>query len=271
MKRRFEVRSVDEQNRDKISLHPSEIIPLINVPNEIPSSLPFVPHFTTINETTKTTIEPSDHFLKSSNRNSSTDDLTQSVRSSLPTVNSTTVIGATKNGKIEDIDSNYSTMNSNNYDTNSFRFTDKFLYELRLKRRELRDKTKNIPIEQRIALSFYDHAQNRLRAQDIFDVHFELNDIDDIQENVFNENSQETIRKNIFNELDRQRTKQYNKQYRQLLFGRTLLIVFISLLAFMSITLVYVVIDLYDRAKYLDIAIPDNKFVSMIYDKTKDI
>ncbi|CAF4228743.1 unnamed protein product [Rotaria socialis] len=120
----------------------------------------------------------------------------------------------------------------------------------------------------RIALNRCQRNQNRLRAQDIFDVHFELDDDRDSQ--FLNEDLQEKIRSNIFNELDRQRMKKYYKEHRQLIFGRTLLMVFTSLIVFMSTTLVYVVIDLYDRAKYLDLNFPDNKFISMIYDQMAD-
>jgi hypothetical protein len=41
-----------------------------------------------------------------------------------------------------------------------------------------------------------------------------------------------------------------------------------SLIAFMSFTLIYVVLDLYDRAHYLDMKLPENEFIPMIYDKT---
>lgn len=73
---------------------------------------------------------------------------------------------------------------------------------------------------------------------------------------VFNEDTQEKIRNNIFDELDRQQMKQFHKtQHRQLVFGRALLMFITSILIFMGVTLVYVVIDLYDRATNLRIKI----------------
>ena len=73
-----------------------------------------------------------------------------------------------------------------------------------------------------------------------------------IQSNLFNEDTQEKIRNDIFNELDRQRKKQFHKQHRHLVLGRALLMFITSLLAFMSITLIYVVIHLLDKVKYFD-------------------
>ncbi|CAF1286623.1 unnamed protein product [Rotaria sp. Silwood1] len=271
MKHRFEVTSVDELNRDNKSFQPSEIIPLIDIQSEIPSSsssFPLVPSITTINETKTTPTRSYNSSLQQSKISSSAIDLHQDVdSSSLPIVHTNSNTNTNVNGKIEEIDSTYATTHSNNYDTNSFSLTNKFLYELRLKRRELREKTKNLSIEQRIALNRYQHNQNRKRAQDIFDVSFESSDNDDLKDNLFNQDLQEKIRNNIFNELDRQQMKQYYKQKRQLVLGRAMFMVFISLLTFMSFTLIYVVIDLYDRAQYLDTKLPDNKFISMIYDK----
>ncbi|CAF2948939.1 unnamed protein product [Rotaria sp. Silwood2] len=270
MKHRFEVTSVDELNRDNTSFQPSEIIPLINIKNEIPSSSSLlVPSFTTINETIKPSTRSYNSFLQQLKQSSSTTDLRQDVNSSfLPTMHTNNNRNVNVNGKIQEIDSAYSTTQSNNYDTPSLNLTNKFLYELRIKRRELREKTSHFSIEQRIALNRHEHNQNRKRAQDIFDINFELNDNDNLQDNLFNEDLQEKIRNNIFNELDRQRMKQIHKQHRQLILGRVMVMIYTSLLVFMSITLIYVVIDLYNRAQYFNTKLPDNQFLSMIYDKT---
>ncbi|CAF3483717.1 unnamed protein product [Rotaria sordida] len=272
IKHRFEVTSVDEFNRDNISFQPSEIIPLINIKNEIPSTLfPLVPSIITINETSKTSTRSDNNFLQQLKKSSSTTDLTQDIKStSLPIIHTNSSTNTNINSIVEDANATYSTIQSNSFDTNSPHLTNKFLQELRLKCRELRDKTKNLSIEQRIALNRHQNNQNRPRAQDIFAVNFELNYNDDLQDNLLNEDLQEKIRNNIFNELDHQRMKQYQKQYRQLVFGRAMLIVFISLLAIMSITLIYVVINLYSRVQYVDTKLPDDKFLPMIYDTTPD-
>ncbi|CAF1542679.1 unnamed protein product, partial [Rotaria sordida] len=52
---------------------------------------------------------------------------------------------------------------------------------------------------------------------------------------------------------------------------RSLLIFMTSLLALMSLILIYAVLDLYNRANHSDAKIPENKFVPMIYDKTTDL
>ena len=165
-------------------------------------------------------------------------------------------------------------MQSNVYETNSIRPTNKFLQELRSKRRELQEKSKNVSIDQRIAFHRRQHPRRIVRAQDIFAVHFELNDEDDYpipltEENLFTEESQEKIRNDIFAELNRQQIKQYYKQHRHLLFARALLLLMTALFAFMSFTLVYVVSDLYDRGRYLDTKLPENEYISMIYDQVK--
>ncbi|CAM4917833.1 unnamed protein product [Rotaria socialis] len=269
MKHRFEVTSVDELNRDKIKCQPSEKLPLINITDEIPQLPSSVPSFTTINERNQPSPSLFNRFLEDIKKTASLAILNQNLNPvSLPIAHYNSTTNGNLNSKVEEPDSNYSTIQSNVYDTNSLRLTNKFLYELRLKRRELRAKTHDLSIEQRIALNRCQRNQNRLRAQDIFDVHFELDDDRDSQ--FLNEDLQEKIRSNIFNELDRQRMKKYYKEHRQLIFGRTLLMVFTSLIVFMSTTLVYVVIDLYDRAKYLDLNFPDNKFISMIYDQMAD-
>ncbi|CAF2044474.1 unnamed protein product [Rotaria magnacalcarata] len=269
MKHRFEVTSVDELNCDKIQCQSSEKIPLINITDEIPQLPSSVPSFTTINEINQPSPSLFNRFLEDVKKTVSLAILNQNLNPvSSPIVHYNSTTNGNLNSKVEEPDSNYSTIQSNVSDTNSLRLTNRFLYELRLKRRELREKTHDLSIEQRIALHRCQRNQNRLRAQDIFDVHFELDDNHDDRDSQFlNEGLQEKIRSNIFNELDRQSMKKYYKEYRQLIFGRTLLMLFTSLIVFMSTALVYVVIDLYDRAKYLDIKFPDNKFISMIYDQ----
>jgi len=138
-------------------------------------------------------------------------------------------------------------------------------------------KSRNLNIDQRIELNRFQHGRVIKRAQDIFDVHFELNDDDDdnnnnnnMQYHLFNEDTQEKIRNNIFYELDRQRMRQFHKQHRQLILGRALLMFITSLLMFMGITLIYFVIHLYDRANYLDTKLDDNEFISMIYDENEE-
>lgn len=270
MKKRFEVTPVNEINRDKKPVHPSEIIPLINVSNEIPSSHSSHPLFTTINETTQPSTYLYNRFLIELKKHLSPTAIIQNlIPPSQSSIHSNNNANENLNNKIDETDSNYSTIQSTVNDTNSLRVTDKFLYELRLKRRELNEKTKGLPIEQRIALNRYQNYPRRMRAQDIFDIHFELEDDDKDNNQFLNQDLQETIRNNIFDELDHQRFKKYYKQYRQLIFGRILLMIFTCVFLFMSITLVYVVGDLYDRAKYLDLNLPDNKFLPMSYDKTE--
>lgn len=151
------------------------------------------------------------------------------------------------------------------------RTTNKFLEELRLKRQELIAKAKNISIDQRIAF----HRRQRPRnpcAKDLFNIHFEINDdeenISTRESHFFTEESQEKIRGDIFKELDRQRRKQFHKYHRHLLLGRALLVGITLLLIFMSLTLIYVVFDLYDRANFLDSKLPENEFVSILSDKS---
>lgn len=149
------------------------------------------------------------------------------------------------------------------------RITNKFLEELRGKCREFRVKARNLPIDQRIA---------RLRttnpcAKDLFKIHFEINDDDEDNQptkdsHFFTEESQEKIRGDIFKELDRQRRKQFDKYHRHLLVGRALLVGITLLLIFMSLTLIYVVFDLYDRANFLESKLPDNEFISILSDNT---
>ena len=167
----------------------------------------------------------------------------------------------------------YLTIQSNSYDTTVTRPTNKFLQELRSKRRELMEKSQNVSIDQRIALHRRQNQRPILRAQDIFAVHFELNDENDDpplnQDHLFTEEAQEKIRNEIFAELNRQRKRQYHKEHRHLLLARALLMFMTSLFAFMSITLIYVVLDLYERAHYLATKLPDNEFVSIINDKMR--
>jgi hypothetical protein len=259
--RRFVVTPVSEHNRDQQLSQPSELIPLINIENDIPFPPPLPPPFTLVNEINKPSTRLFNSFLHRLKPNSSSVDIIAQDELPIPHLG----------GETDELDPDYLTTHSNTFDTNSLRLTNKFLHELRLKRREFHDKAKNLSIDQRIALYRRQADRDLIRAQDIFDVHFESNDNDNIQDDFFNEDLQEKIRSNIFHELDRQRIKQYHKQHRQLVLGRALLMFITSLLAFMSITLVYVVLDLYSRAKNLDTKLSDNEFMPMINDKTTDI
>jgi len=271
---RFEITPVNEFNRDKISFQPSEIVQLINRDNDIPSPPPLPTSLTLINETNQSSPRLFNKFLRRIRRSSSTIDFVRkNDTSSLSPIHSHSTTNLTVNKEPEEADSVHSTIHSNTMDTNSLPLTNKFLHELRLKRRELHDKARHLSIDQRIALNRFKYDGNITPAQDIFDVHFALNDDDannNMQYNIFNEDAQEKIRSNIFHELDRQRTKQFHKQHRQLIFGRALLMFITSLLIFMSITLIYVVIDLYNRANDLDIKLVDDEFLPVIYDNTTD-
>jgi len=272
---RFKVIPVKELNHDKISFQPSEIIPLINIENDIPSPPPVPSSFTLINETKKSSPRLFNSFKQRLKTSSSTIDLRYKNDTSLSRIHSKSTTNLNVNKEPEEPDSYNSTIHSNNtLDTNSLRLTNKFLHELRSKHRELRNKKHDLSIDQRLALNRYHrYHQDTTRAQDIFDIHFELYDDDDdnIQNNLADEDFQEKIRNDIFHELDRQRMKQFHKQHRQLVLGRALLLFITSLLAFMSITLIYVVIHLYDRAKYVDTKLPDTEFISMIYDTATNI
>ena len=279
--RRFQVTLVPESNS---LVHAAEMIPLIEIENEIPSPPPLPASLSSTNGNQvssrasnpivqnksfnvrrRATIAAAMAFMGSQIKKSSSANVFHTIDTT-----STNLETENENGTAEfDV---YSTTQSNNYDTNPSGLTNKFLQELRSKRREFRDKAKNISIDQRIA--FHRRANQRVirRAQDIFDVHFELHDEEDnlptTEINFFTEESQEKIRKDIFNELDRQRKKHYHKQHQHLLLGRSLLAIMTLLLIFMGLTLTYVVIDLYDRARHLDAKLPENEFISMINDKT---
>ena len=268
---RFKVTPVRDLNRENVTVQPSEIIPLINITNDVPSPPPIPSSLTTINETNKHPNRSINHLLHRLKNTSSTIDSMQSKEtSSLPEKYPTSANNLTVNKEIEEADSCYSTTHT--IDASSFPLENKFLQELRSKRRELREKGRHLSIDQRIALNRFRYERNIVRAQDIFDVHFASNDeeIANVQQNTFNENTQEQIRNDIFNELDRQRIKQFHKQYRQLILGRALLMFITSVILFMSFTLVYVVTDLYDRANYFDATFGDNEFIPMIYDNTNE-
>jgi hypothetical protein len=265
---------VKDFNRDNVSSQPSEMIPLINIesstpsPSPLPLSLP--QQFMLINETNKPPVRivnSSIHRLKTSS--SSSDLMQMNETSSLPTIHSNSSANLNVNRDTDEPDSCYSTIHT--LDTNSLRVTNKFLHELRLKRRELHEKGRHLSIDQRIALNRFKYNSGLKRAQDIFDVHFASEDDDDNSNtsyDILNENAQDQIRKKIFYELDRQRLRQFHKQHRQLVVGRALLMLITSVILFMSITLVYVVIDLYHRANNLDNANEEIEFIPMIYDTT---
>lgn len=269
--RRFEVTPVRDFNKVKVTCQPSEIIPLINITKDAPSPPPLPSSFTTINETNKPSTRSMNNLMQRLKATTSATDLVQSNEtSSLPGKLPTGSVNLTVNREIEEVDSCYSTIHT--MDASSFPVDDKFLQELRSKRRELREKGRHLSIDQRIALNRFQYDRNIIRAQDIFDVHFASNDDENtnVQQDLFNENTQEQIRNNIFKELDRQRIKQFHKHYRQLILGRALLLFITSVILFMSITLIYVVADLYDRANYFNANFEDNQFIPIIYDDTNE-
>ena len=169
----------------------------------------------------------------------------------------------------------YSSIQSNGSDVGRSKNTNKFLHELRLKRRELREKAKNFTIDQRISFLRRENQRQILRAQDIFAVHFESHDDNEPSlslkpTKLFTEEVQEQIRTDIYKELDRQRSKQFDKHYRHLILGRTLLVFMTLLITFMSLTLICVVVDIYDRAKTLDFTLPDNEYLPISKPQLKD-
>jgi hypothetical protein len=295
--RRFEVTYVPDPIRNDSSSQPSEIIPLVHIENEIsplpPPPPPLLPASLSLAKEKTNPNRLSSRLFSAILQRRSLDTrrratLAAAVASfsnqikrrslAVETVyenESTSTPPSQANFPIDtenDEADVYSTTQSNNYNTNPLRLTNTFLQELRLKRRELHEKSKNIAIEVRIDR----HRRQILRAQDIFDVHFHLNDDDDdnlllSEQNMFTEESQEKIRNEIYNELNRQQKKQNRKHHRHLLLGRSLLMLMTSVLAFMSITLIYVVIDLYHRANSLDAKLPENEFISMIYDKATNL
>ncbi|CAF1393733.1 unnamed protein product [Adineta steineri] len=283
--RRFEITPVPESPSSNSSSLP-EIIPLIHIENEIPPPPPPIPTSLPSNngKTNRLTSGLFATMLKRKaldarrrvtlasafasmghqiNKSSSAEILHkhESISS-----HSQTNHGYNTENTESDV---YSTTHSNNYDSNPSSITNKFLQELRTKRRELLEKRKHISIDTRIDLNRQLKNQRQiLRAQDIFAVHFQLNDDDNddslllssSQTNLYTEESQEKIRNEIYNELNRQQMKQYRKHNRHLFFGRSLLLLMTSLFAFMSLTLIYVVIDLYNRSKNLDAKLPDYQF-----------
>lgn len=272
--RRFEVTRVPEPTRSNPPIQQSEIIPLVHIENEIPPPPPLPISISSTNN------EKSSKFLNiflqrkifDTRRRATIAAAVASAGQQFKRSSSVDII-TTNEFKVTSIDENevedsdvYSTTQSNNYDTTSSRTANKFLQELRLKRREIREKAKNFSIDQRIA----SNRRKIIRAQDIFAVHFELNedetDIPLDDPNLFTEESQEKIRNDIFTELNRQRKKQHHKHYRHLLLGRALLMIMTSLFLFMSLTLIYVVTDLYNRATNLDAKLPENEFISMAHD-----
>lgn len=264
---RFKVTSVKEFDRDKLTSPPSELLPLMNVPNDIPTT----PSLTSVNETIRPPTKLFNSVIEKLKSSSSTlDFMRRSDSSSLPVRNANSVTNLAIGAESEGGDSCYSTVHSNALDTNSLRLPNKFLQELRSKRREIREKGKNMPIDERIAQNRCQNDQEILRAQDIFDIHFELNENENLPANVFNENSQAEIRNKIFHELDRQRRRQFHKQRRQQVLARAFLMFITSILLFMGITLVYVVVNLYDRIGDIEKTFLNIDFISMINDKTTD-
>lgn len=267
--RRVNVEIASELNRNhslpSIATENTERIPLVQIEHEIPSPPPLPASISDINKKQMTSNRSFDMRRRAT--------IAAAAKASIRKTSSIGIINQTDSTIVSchddsDIDSIHQ--------SNSSRTTNKFLQELRLKRRELKAKAKNFTIDQRIAFNRREQQRTRPRAQDIFDVHFECADgDDDIEENLlktnvhlFTEESQEKIRDDIFQELDRQRKKQFHKYHRHLLFGRTLLVLTTLFLIFMSLVLVFVVIDLYDRAQSLNSKLPDNEFVSIDLDKS---
>lgn len=270
---RFRIIPVNEfKQQQQTSKQLSESIPLINIENDPPQAPPISSSLTLINEKSKSTPRLINSFIQRLKTSSSTYDFKDKTdTSSLPINQSDSNQNLHVNNKEgDDVESYNSTLHT--MDTNTLHLNDKFLHEIRVKRRELHEKGGNISIDQRIALNRFRYQENILRAQDIFDIHFELDDETKTnnQTDKFNEDDQQRIRTRIFNELDRQRIKQFHKQRRQLVLGRALFMFFTSVLLFMSITLIYVAADLYDRANSLDLTMNDEEFVSMVFDKSTE-
>lgn len=165
----------------------------------------------------------------------------------------------------------YTTVQSNNYDSFPSAIGNKFLQELRSKRRELREKSKNVSIDLRIDFNRRMHHRPIRRAQDIFDVHFQSQDDEEqlflSRTNIFTEAAQEQMRDDIYKELNRQQAKRYRKRNRHLIVGRSLLMLMTSLFVMMSLILVYAVNDLYKRATYSDAMLPEQDFIPMSFDQ----
>ncbi|CAF3232279.1 unnamed protein product [Rotaria socialis] len=287
--RRFEITPVVESNHETSAMQQTEMVPLINIENEIPRPLStyiasndgknknrtgsrlfskiLQQRYSDIRR--RATVAAADDFSSDQITKSSSADIIHQTDSKSTLSLPSRYTNAAIDQQVEEINT-YSTIQSNNYDTNPLNVTNKFLQELRLKRRELRNKAKNISIDQRIAFNRRQNQRVIVRAQDIFDVHFETQDEDDtpiLESTIFTEEYQEKIRGDIFNELNRQRMKEYRKNQRHLLLGRSLLMFMTVLFLFMSLTLIYVVFDLFGRITYLNAKIPENIFISMTYDQ----
>ena len=117
----------------------------------------------------------------------------------------------------------------------------KFLQEIRSKRREFQQKAKHFTIDQRI--------KSYRRAQDVFSVHFHHDDDDDDEIEMNDDEFQEKKREEIFNELNRQRKKQFVKTCRNRFFARLLLFLAFFILLAMSCTLVSSVVHLIHRVE----------------------
>ena len=269
---RFNVTMVPEQHHEEhVPSDPPEIIPLLQLEKGIPPPPPLSLSFASINETNRAPPRLFNSFLhRFKTHSASVDFLSKADRASIFIPQSASVTNLAVGSDTVKPDAYYSTVHSNTFDTDSLHLTNKFLHELRSKRRELHEKANNLSIDQRIERNRLQHKRHVMRAQDIFAVHFAMNENEDKLSDIFSEAAQEKIRSNIFDELDRQRRKQYNKQHRHLILGRALLMLITSFLLLMSITLVYVVIDLYDRAKYADASFPESEFRSIFNDMATD-
>lgn len=285
---RFKVTSVPEPTRKNPTTERPEKIPLIHVESEILSPTSVSTYISPSNGKTKNrsssriynkilqrrssdirrratiaaATDPDNNEFKKS---SSADAISQADSKSRVSL-TTSLTDAPIGSKVEESDT-YSTVHSNYYDTNQKSITNKFLQEIRLKRREIREKAKNISIDQRIAFNRRENQRKILHVRDIFDVHFEPNDEDYnapiVEPTIFTEEYQEKVRNDIYNELNRQRKKQHDRQYRQLILGRALLMVMIALLTYMSILLIFYMSNTLSRLTSLITNITDNQFVPM--------
>ena len=257
---RFNVTRVSETDGTPIQSLADDGVPRTNV-NMAPSSVSQSPAFVSINEVNKPSTEYSNlHGQRSKPYSSS--------KFVPPILHSTSLTNLTHGG--DRFASSNSTTHSNKFDTSTMATTNHFLHELRSKCRELHEKSKHLPIDQRIALNRPPCKPTIRRAQDIFDVIFAADDFESPPYEIFDEDTQDRIRASIFHELDRQRKRQYQKQHRQRIVGRALLMLMISLLTFMSITLIYAIIDLYHRVDYFERKLSEKEFAPMIDDEIVD-
>ena len=296
--RRFQVTRVSETDANISSVELSEISPLFYIEDET-AQPPSIPTLSTINEPCQGRM--SSRFFNRILRRKSWDINRRNASSVVSSSIGNRIQKSSSNDAIHEFESAlplpiildeinvedtsetietifYSTGPSTNYDTTTMDTVSSFLQELRSKRRELREKGNNIPIDERIAHYRRRNEQKMIHAQDIFDVHFSLNNDDDNdndlllpESKLFTEEFQEKMRTDIYDELNRQQRRKSDKRYRHLLLGRLLLMSMTALLVFMGLILMYAVFDLIGRANNLDAKLPENKFISMLTDTTTNL